>query len=484
MVYLYIGKNTIKLISLSKTLLGQYNVSFFEKTHTTNLLSGGAVKNVDIVASAVKEALTSAQPTAVKDTDIYLVLPQDAFIFARYPVPSDIQQGAIVPFIKDKARADVAVDLDSAFYDYLLLKDQQESTVLFFAQKHTTFQTYNDAMKLLGLTVKAVVPETVCYFKLFEKTLKKDKKETILFVSQEEKGSFGYLFDSLGLVKKDQLNFTEPIEKSLKERVEKYKTAGTKIDRIIISGNQSTSVRQDTFTKNVGAWTNLMEKIVTTFYQEYLKLIIPPDKSTFPFLSYDVCLGAFILHRENTPFSIYKASGFVSSQKRLPSGKFSLGLPSIKIRDVGIFLVSMIISFTIISFFQGKLGKGGLGSIALIKTPTPTATPTTIPSPTTEPTPSFDKDTLKIKILNGSGKVGKAGEIKDLLKEKGYVDILTGNADNYDYTKTQIQVKETKKEAAELIKKDLSDVIKITDVSTLDEKDPADLILIFGADFQ
>ena len=81
------------------------------------------IKNVDIVASAVKEALTTAKPAPVKDSDVYLVLPQESFLFARYEIPTDIQQSAIVPFVKDKARADFPFDVETSYFDFFVLSN-------------------------------------------------------------------------------------------------------------------------------------------------------------------------------------------------------------------------------------------------------------------------------------------------------------------------------------------------------------------------
>src|SRR3989338_5614397 len=76
MIYLYLDTNTIKLFSLSKTLLGQYNISFFEKNHSNNLLENGQVVNIDILASTIKEALTSATPSPITEKELTLILPQ------------------------------------------------------------------------------------------------------------------------------------------------------------------------------------------------------------------------------------------------------------------------------------------------------------------------------------------------------------------------------------------------------------------------
>jgi len=58
------------------------------------------------------------------------------------------------------------------------------------------------------------------------------------------------------------------------------------------------------------------------------------------------------------------------------------------------------------------------------------------PTPTDEP---VDMTEFSIEILNGSGIVGKAGEVKDLIEGEGFVVDSTGNADTYDFDKTVIQ---------------------------------------------
>ena len=111
-------------------------------------------------------------------------------------------------------------------------------------------------------------------------------------------------------------------------------------------------------------------------------------------------------------------------------------------------------------------------------------TPTVEP-PTPTPTPAFTREELKIKILNGSGTKGKAGVVKDVLTEKKYLEIVTGNADNFDYKITEIQVKKTKKEAADYILEDLKDYTQQPTVSeTLDDKELPDVVIIVGQDFK
>ncbi|MCC5265485.1 LytR C-terminal domain-containing protein, partial [Staphylococcus aureus] len=83
---------------------------------------------------------------------------------------------------------------------------------------------------------------------------------------------------------------------------------------------------------------------------------------------------------------------------------------------------------------------------------------------------------IKVKVLNGSGTPGRASEVKDLLKEKGYEEILTGNAESFDYTTTEIQVKKDAKDIESTIIDDLKDNTSKPKVSELDEKEASDVI--------
>jgi hypothetical protein len=65
----------------------------------------------------------------------------------------------------------------------------------------------------------------------------------------------------------------------------------------------------------------------------------------------------------------------------------------------------------------------------------PTSTPIAIPT--------INFDSLKIQVLNGSGISGEAAKITNLLSQNKFKVAKTGNASNYDYIKTEIQVKDS-----------------------------------------
>lgn len=478
MIYLYLDKNTIKLLYLKKTMLGQQETLFHQKTYESDLIDKGKIINVDLLASAIKEVVTSSN-RPVADNQISLILPQEFFSFFRTTVPSDIAPSALNSFISDKARSILPVDNTELASDYFVQESEQEKVVTYFGIGQETLLSIKQALTLIDFKIISVIPDTMAYFKLFEKTLRKEKKETILYAELESDVLSGYLFDSCGLIddKKISISYTseDKISDILKTKIDELTTDKRKVNRIIISGEKSDTIRQDTFTKSVGVWTNPLKRIVPTFYENYLKMLVPKDGKVFPILTYDVCFGAFILSEENKSFSVLKNNNLYRRQVSLPKIK----MPR---KEVFLFVGSFVISFllfVLVSKFGGNIKIPNF----MAKKEVIVATPTPLP-PTPTPTPSFKKEDVKIKILNGSGVRGKATEIKEILRKKGYVEILTDNAENFDYKITEIQVKNDKKQLGEMMKNDLKDYVTSPKITVLDDKEASDLILIFAADFK
>ena len=87
-------------------------------------------------------------------------------------------------------------------------------------------------------------------------------------------------------------------------------------------------------------------------------------------------------------------------------------------------------------------------------------------------------------MLNGTGIRGKASEVKDLLNKKGYLEILTDNADNFDYTESELQIKKSKNQAKSTLIKDLAENVSPFKESVLPETESADVVIIIGPDFK
>lgn len=483
MIFIALDNKQIKLLLLKKTLLGQFEVDFFEKQHEVSLLENGMVQNIDILASAIKEGLTRL--SANQEKEIVLVLPQQSFQFLKTDVPADMAPSAIHPFIIDKARAAFQLDLDECYHDYLT-RENGGVQVSFFAIEKERVNAFGETLSLLGLKLASILPDTLAYFKLFEKTLRAEKKENIFYVKYEKNRADGYVYDSSGLMDpvKWSKDTDEPdsIEKVLKDKVEELEQKNQKLNRIILSGEQSENIRQDTFTKDVGVWTNPIKRIVPNFYDEYVKMLVVAPGKVFPLLTYDMCFGAFIFMSENKHFQLLKKGAKIKVKRASAEGTGHRGGFPLFRKEVLIFVAAFAISFLAFVGLTRSNFKFSLPSMVKAS-PTPTPAPQP-PKPSTVPSPAFKKEDVKIKVLNGSGTAGVAGTARDQLKTAGFAQILTGNADNFDYTTTEIQVKKSFSGISEDVKKAIADSVAKPTVTTLDEKETSDVIVILGADFK
>lgn len=110
-----------------------------------------------------------------------------------------------------------------------------------------------------------------------------------------------------------------------------------------------------------------------------------------------------------------------------------------------------------------------------------TPTPELAQSPEASPTPKLKRKDLVIKILNGTGVPGTAAKAVDYLEKLGYSGIKTGNADNFDYQKTVVQIKDSKKDYLEQLRADLSANYTLEEkTQTLTEDDKFEAIIILG----
>lgn len=492
MIYIHIESAQLKILALKKSLLGQYEITTFEKKHEQDLLENGHVVNVDVLASAIKEGVTHAN--ALSDKEVVLVLPQESFSFLKVEVPADIAASAITSFVYDKARATLQMDLDHSYSNYFVKELTAQKQVSFYALESSVLDSFTEALTLLNLKVAHVVPETLAIFKLFEKTLRQEKKENIWYISYNGSDLNGYLFDSGGPVAdphwKARIEEGKKIEDVLKEQTDAFAQNGNKLNRIILSGNASDSIRQDTFTKAVGAWTNPLKRIIPNFYDMYLKSLVIPTGTAFPILTFDVCFGAFIFLQENKEFQLLKKAPKAVSQRR------TFSMPRIPLfrKELFIFLVAFGFSFG--AFFllsrsnvtSMKLPAISLPSVSMPNIPNPFVavkpSPTPIPTTAPTPTPSFDKETIRVKILNGAGTPGIAGTAKSLLSDSGFKELVTANADNYDYETTVYQIKAKYSDVESELTKALDGSVKTPKVEELSDKDTSDIIVILGADFK
>lgn len=170
-----------------------------------------------------------------------------------------------------------------------------------------------------------------------------------------------------------------------------------------------------------------------------------------------------------------------------------------------IIIVAIIVVVALIVFGTTKfLGSKKENAVTPTPTPTEQPTPTSEPTPTAEPsgtptpkptnTPTpkptvnpidkssgLDRSKLSIHVLNGNGTAGVSKIASDYLEGLGYNVIQIGNAQNFDYQKTVIQIKNDKSDFLSLLSKDLSSKYSVgTTSADLASSERPDAYVIIG----
>lgn len=112
---------------------------------------------------------------------------------------------------------------------------------------------------------------------------------------------------------------------------------------------------------------------------------------------------------------------------------------------------------------------------------TPKVTGSTPATITATPKVSADRSQMVLQVLNGSGAVGAASDIKSFLEGLGYKNVAAGNANRSDYEDTKISIKDSKQALLLMLTADLSKQVSVsTEASTLSETSSYDAIVTLG----
>lgn len=112
---------------------------------------------------------------------------------------------------------------------------------------------------------------------------------------------------------------------------------------------------------------------------------------------------------------------------------------------------------------------------------TPTPLPEDTQTPTPEPTTELVRGSLAVEVLNGAGIPGTAKKAETFLAGLGYKIENTANAKSFDYDKTVVSIKESKKEYSQMIIEDLSKEYEVDQTpKVVDEDSEFDVIIVIG----
>ena len=100
-----------------------------------------------------------------------------------------------------------------------------------------------------------------------------------------------------------------------------------------------------------------------------------------------------------------------------------------------------------------------------------------------ETTEETDLTSYTIRVLNGSGQIGAAGDASDVIEGAGFEVTDTGNADNYEFTDTIVQAKDSVDSSAlDTLVDALSGEYSVDTGDTLEDSEDYDIIVTVGSE--
>lgn len=526
--------NKIHFIQLASPLFGKKKI-----VHAAVTIPAENIEqiNIDIWASYIRQALSYAGITKFSKQKVEIILGQRFWQYERLEIPLDIPANGVEVFIKNKLHELGFTANEIYAYKAEFVENRGKRYANIYILTNAQFETIQTLLSFYEMMPVHVYPEALMIFQFFEHTLNKQKQEFILYLEHNHDTSYGLVFDSMGLADKKTYYFPSvSVEKELQKFAKDY-PAG--IARLILGGTKSTEIRQDTFTKQTGMWTNPLNKIITATAQNRialkydLNILEYPREVTLlknfedkahalyalPILKGKKIVPMPVAMIAETPaqppeVALIKTEPIAEPPVIAPSSPFTPPSPvveqppEIKPTDTPfikpiepprprqpfiairpdfkkfvvylfLLLVSLGFSFGATSLFLDKEWVQKIPTFLAVKTistPTlPPAKPTSAPTPT----PAVDKSKLVIEIQNGAGTPGLAADVQEALEGEDYTIESVGNADNYDYENTVIITQN--KTIFDLIKKDM---VQFGVKKPLYEKTSDDRVtIIIGSDF-
>ncbi|MDP3902061.1 MAG: LytR C-terminal domain-containing protein [bacterium] len=93
----------------------------------------------------------------------------------------------------------------------------------------------------------------------------------------------------------------------------------------------------------------------------------------------------------------------------------------------------------------------------------------------------LDKTSIRIMVLNGSGKNGRAAELKEILVKDGFISTEIGNAPKIT-SETIIKIKPEKKDFTDILNESVGKKYEPVMIEDLDKENKYDIIITIGLD--
>ena len=382
---------------------------------------------------------------------------------------------------KPEVQEDIPYSLKGSFTSLRLLKNKDIQLV---AAPRDLISTYQKIFRELNLEIGSIIPEPIVFIPRIQETDKPNlvvsqEDDSVLFTVIYKSGVYFSTTKHFQDGKFDQsLMFPwikEIIDTQIKDLTPDFDFVASVFgekEEEILKILQENNIMVNDISVQFGKLNPQVE------VSQYKKLIIATDinKQLPGFHIKDL--------QESNSNGVMKVPPLPKANSKLIMGVVSLLLI---ILALGFLTPKLIDIFT--SAPNNKLDSLPVPTSTPSAVSTPSATPSAKEKPkeatkTAEkkekPKPVLKRSSLKIEVLNGNGTPGSASAGADFITSKGYKVISTGNAANYNYSKTEIRLKKSKSDFFALLTKDLGSRYTIIKGANLAESSSADVQVIIG----
>lgn len=489
MLAIDISDSSIEVLDIKKTLTSKFKIEGINRTEIeSGIVENFEVKRQDLLVISLQKVLKEASPKAIKRKSCIVLLPEIKVGIHRATFDASLSKKELDKAIEEKVKEVFPFAPDEIIAHIKVVnKTGRFKDVLFIATPIILGKDLINIFNQAGLNITGFINESYALYNLFKANI--EDEETML-LDIGAKFSVVHLFDRYG----PYFSLNEPVETKslifkLKELLEFFQKENIKLPRkLILAGGGSINSKPFLFEKELNLTTILASNLLS-IKQERLKL----NFGEFEAVVFANTFGALELFYQNEYIevedfdiqqNIQEAKG-ISSQTSVAEAE----LPKQKEKDLvsyeynrNKFFLFAFFGFAIVLIFAFFIfGKN------LLKEPSSPAefqvTPVISPKveETVQPQSAIKREDVKLRILNGTGEPGLAAKVKDDLEQVGYKNIETGNADHYNYLKSEIHYKSGKKEEASLIADDLKNKYEIDTKTEITDKDTVeDIIFIIG----
>ncbi|MCL4354425.1 LytR C-terminal domain-containing protein [Patescibacteria group bacterium] len=505
MIALNIEDNSIKLLDIRKALFGKLTLLSFTKND-------------------FKKTEQWEEKAPVIKQEVAISIPDSAVHLLRISLPAETPKENIPSFLMEQVREKLDIPIDKMIFDSAIVeRTDSEINAIFVGVEFDKLARFYRAWRRIDLSPVVLTTQALSYFEGLKLSL--EENQTGLSVNAEDDCLYLLFYDKYGPIKsKTQTVEFDKMPSKIKDAILEFeKERGHRVNKVILGGDQGEDIVFSEIGQDVDC-VKAREVVEDLIIKNNLKLkddytakgsfldtiglgLIFFDNNKFNLIknNFEQIMQSIII--EEKPEEVSKDEDDKEKQEVKEDLKKSkvekkaeetgevdedekkkeedqqedskaIALPENRKRNILlvpsiIFLITVAIAFAGLYFYTNGAYKQ-LFSTASVRNvfQKPTPIPTAIPSPTPKP---IAREDLKSQVLNGSGKEGAASVIAKQLTAKGYKDVKTDNADNYDYKGITIKVKDEYKTFVEKDLKDLS-----AEVKNLESSSSFDIIVIAG----